>query len=196
MKRTFSWTSTNGTWVCPANVTRIRIYGWGSGGAGGSSGTTMGGGGGGGGAYSEVILQTVVPGRTYQIQVGVRYDTEFYYGASMYCKAVKGDNGTAGGDPDEPGSGGAGGDSSNCIGDYGYKFSGDYGNDGPTLSAQGGAAAHGGGGGGTSSHHPGYPPGGGGSGGPKSSAGGAGASGALYIDVYYDNEILQTVVPT
>ena len=156
----------------------------------------MGGGGGGGGAYSEVVLQTVVPGRTYQIQVGIGYDTEFYYGASMYCKAVMGADGTAGGDPDEPGSGGAGGQSTDCIGDYGYKFSGNWGNDGPTLSALGGDAAYGGGGGGTGSHHAGYAPGGGGSGGAKASNGGDGASGALYIDVYYDNEILQTVVPT
>ena len=65
--------STNGsyTWICPANVTQVKVQCWGAGGGGGNSGngTTNGGHGGGGGAFSEDLLN-VVYGKTYYIQIG------------------------------------------------------------------------------------------------------------------------------
>jgi hypothetical protein len=48
-------------WTCPPNVTQVLAEVWGGGAAG-----AAGGGGGGGGGYSQ-ILQTVVPGTTYNL---------------------------------------------------------------------------------------------------------------------------------
>jgi hypothetical protein len=52
-------------WTCPPNVTQVTVECWGAGGAG-----AAGGGGGGGGGYSQGV-QTVVPGTTYYLNVGV-----------------------------------------------------------------------------------------------------------------------------
>jgi len=51
-------------WTCPPNVTQVLAEVWGAGAAG-----AAGGGGGGGGGYSQ-ILQTVVPGTTYNLWCG------------------------------------------------------------------------------------------------------------------------------
>lgn len=69
---------TSGSWLCPAGVTRIWLYGYGgggggAGGAGGHSGVTASsaaGGGAGGGAVPEWIPVDVVPGTTYTITIG------------------------------------------------------------------------------------------------------------------------------
>ncbi len=62
-------------WVCPADVTSIRVQCWGGGGAGGSAKRTSGttsqyGGGGAGGAYAKYTSYPVTPGNTYYINVG------------------------------------------------------------------------------------------------------------------------------
>ncbi len=60
------------TWVCPSNVTKIRIQCWGAGGGGGGSNDRQyiyGGQGGGGGSYSESTLE-VTPGKSYFLYVG------------------------------------------------------------------------------------------------------------------------------
>jgi hypothetical protein len=62
----------SGSWVAPADVSRILVEAWGAGGGGGdgaSRGTT-GGGGGGAGAYQRVIV-SVVPGEVYEVRLGV-----------------------------------------------------------------------------------------------------------------------------
>ena len=61
------------TWVCPANVTQVRVQCWGAGGGGGNSGFNSiiyGGQGGGGGAYSESIIN-VSPNQTYYLFIGI-----------------------------------------------------------------------------------------------------------------------------
>lgn len=59
----------DGTWVCPAGVTSVYVQCWGAGGGGaGDMGASAGGGGGGGGYSSKTI--TVIPGTTYNVEVG------------------------------------------------------------------------------------------------------------------------------
>ena len=67
----------NGTWTCPAGVTKVRIAGFGGGGGGGSgngsgvvSSNNGGGGGGGGGARLGEVIVDVVPGTVYTVTVG------------------------------------------------------------------------------------------------------------------------------
>ena len=60
------------TWVCPANVTQVRVQCWGAGGGGGNSGGAyfnLGGSGGSGGTYSEKYIN-VVPLSNYFLNVG------------------------------------------------------------------------------------------------------------------------------
>ncbi len=59
------------TWVCPANVTELKVQCWGAGGGGGGSNnsTNYGGQGGGGGAYAESTI-SVIPGYTYYYFIG------------------------------------------------------------------------------------------------------------------------------
>ena len=58
------------TWVCPANVTQVRVQCWGAGGGGGNSNGYYGGQGGGGGAYSESIIN-ISPNQTYYLFIGL-----------------------------------------------------------------------------------------------------------------------------
>ena len=59
------------TWVAPGCVTTVTVEVWGAGGSGfAGTGNNSNGGGGGGGAYSRAVL-TVVPGDTYDIQIGM-----------------------------------------------------------------------------------------------------------------------------
>ncbi len=64
------------TWVCPANITAVKVECWGGGGGGGSSSRNPGSGsgqysgGGAGGAYARLTSYPVTPGSTYYINVG------------------------------------------------------------------------------------------------------------------------------
>ncbi len=58
------------TWVCPADVTLLKVECWGGGGGGGGDSATSSGGGGSGGAYGRKNYYTVTPSTTYFIQVG------------------------------------------------------------------------------------------------------------------------------
>lgn len=57
------------TWQAPPGVTSLTVEAWGGGGSGSHGGKGTDGGGGGGGAYASSIL-TVIPGTTYNINVG------------------------------------------------------------------------------------------------------------------------------
>lgn len=63
------------TWVCPAGITNVMLYGAGGGGGGGSSGAfssrfAAGGGAGGAGANPSTMALDTVPGDTYTITIG------------------------------------------------------------------------------------------------------------------------------
>jgi hypothetical protein len=62
----------NGSWVCPAGVNAVLVYGAGGGGAGGGgiANATQGGAGGGGGSWEGVQLVPVTPGTSYSITIG------------------------------------------------------------------------------------------------------------------------------
>jgi hypothetical protein len=62
--------TTNGTFIVPTNVTRIRVDLWGGGGGGGKSTTGANGGGGGAGGYAFNVL-SVIPGTNYTVTVGI-----------------------------------------------------------------------------------------------------------------------------
>lgn len=68
---------TSSSWDCPANVKEILVIGWGGGGGGAGGGygsntanATSSGGGGGGGAMKVVQRVSVVPGRSYNVNIG------------------------------------------------------------------------------------------------------------------------------
>ena len=68
--------ATNTTWICPANVTSLKVECWGGGGAGGSALRTSTnsiqyGGGGAGGTYAKKTSYPVTPGTTYYVNVGM-----------------------------------------------------------------------------------------------------------------------------
>ena len=56
--------TSNGTWVCPAQITSVRVECWGAGCDGQDSGGLIGGG---GGAYARLNAFTVTPGRAYAV---------------------------------------------------------------------------------------------------------------------------------
>ena len=115
--RTFT---SNGSWLCPADVTRVTVNCWGGGGGGGSKG------GGGGGAFARKGIMTVTPGTSYAITVGtggtgspdgVGQDG----GDSSFSTLVKAKGGKGGGSEANEITA-PGGKASDCIGDA--KFSG------------------------------------------------------------------------
>ena len=61
----------NGTWVCPAGITQVFVYGFGGGGGGGSNKNSSDAfGGGGGGSIAQTALVAVTPGTSYTVQIG------------------------------------------------------------------------------------------------------------------------------
>jgi len=59
--------TSSGTWVCPAQITSVRVEAWGAGCDGQDSGGTIGGG---GGAYARLNAFAVTPGKAYAVVVG------------------------------------------------------------------------------------------------------------------------------
>lgn len=125
----------SGTWVCPANVTKIKVECIGRGGLG--AGTVFanlpnfGTGGGGGGAYASSRLD-VVPGTSYTVNIGVgAVGTYFNTPTTVYA-----DNGTAGTGSSPAGA--AGGLAANSIGEI--VIAGDAGGTGTSLISGAGGA--------------------------------------------------------
>lgn len=155
------------TWTCPAGVTEVSAVCVGAGGGGYSSWASNAGGGGGLGWKNSI---PVIPGKTYNVFVGARGQTNGngngWTGGNSYfinlstVAGYGGGNGTAGaytGGPNANGSGGG--------------WVGDGGGAGGTASYQGGGGAGGysGNGGGSSANAP---------------AGGGGAGGGYYSSTY------------
>jgi glycine rich protein len=61
--------TSNGTWVCPDNITTAMFIGFGGGGGGGGADVTSAGGGG-GGSIQSTQSSTVIPGTSYTITIG------------------------------------------------------------------------------------------------------------------------------
>ncbi|MDX9906984.1 MAG: hypothetical protein RBS55_10395 [Bacteroidales bacterium] len=113
------------TWVCPADVTCIKVECWGGGGRGGNQTIPGAGGGGGGGAFARGSAITVVPGTTYYIKVGNGSSTTLPGGDSWFgptsqptdaVTLAKGGSSEA----DNGASGALGGSAAGCIGDKKY----------------------------------------------------------------------------
>lgn len=191
------------SWVCPAsgsNQARVRVYGAGGGGGGGAS-TAHGSGNGfgaGGGEYSQGII-TLVPGRTYSIQVGsfgtggtggdssangtIGGDSKFYDTGTTYLLSKGGHAGGAavGGAIGTGGTGGTGSTLPEVPNQPG--LDGGCGTGDSTLGGHCGRNGAGGLGGGAGEQ----PGGGGGAGlgdaGGPGAVGGAGASGQVEIEI-------------
>jgi len=157
-------------WICPLDVTEIKLRLWAGGALGGSN--AAGHTGGGGGGYAESLLP-VTPGHTYTLRIGYGGGSfavngghsQFLNGSTVLVKAAGGVNGSSIG-------GGGGGGTAN-LGDF--CVAGQNGQ-AITFGGSGGAGGLGGSGG----HSPGqagiFPGGGGGNG------GGLGADGMLEIE--------------
>jgi hypothetical protein len=146
------------TWVCPAGVTSIQVEAWGGGSGGTSSANTNNhcGGGGGGGAYARRNSITVVPGISYNFNVGA--------GGGVGNPGIQGTQSTAtingititaagGGAPGNsgvPGTGGAGGLATSSVGDVTY--SGGSGANGSGTGSNNGTGGGGGGGAGSTAN--------------------------------------------
>ncbi len=147
------------TWVCPADVTVLKVECWGGGGAGGSDAATSSGGGGSGGAYGRKNYYPVTPGASYYVQVGaagavaaVGNNSGGVGGASWFSNATpavvvsaKGGGGGGGGSSSAAGTGGT--CPTGSTGDVTYL--GGAGLTGLNGTVVGSTTAYGGGGGGS-----------------------------------------------
>lgn len=211
---TQTFTTGQGWWTVPINVSTVVVECWGGGGNGGGDIYNKGGGGGGGGAYAKRTFK-LYQGHSYLYSVGnAQYGSDFR----------KADTGTANrctADAGGPGSeyGGSGGSAAECEGDVCY--SGGNGGDGYVgygAGGGGGGAAgdannggiggngtisvggaggvggiNGGGNGGTgSSVNPvaGSAPGGGGGGGHVGQSGASGAKGQVKLTWTVDTNVV------
>ena len=93
--------NSSGSWVCPAGVTSVIVWGMGGGaGGGGGQGANAGTGGGAGGygglgTYLQAVVLTVVPNTTYTITIGAGGAGG---SATTFAQAVSLAFGSAGGD--------------------------------------------------------------------------------------------------
>jgi len=170
--------SANGgfTWQAPAGVNTVQAECWGSG-ADNQIQT-----GGAGGSYAKTNAVSVVPGTVYNVYVagtGAGNVSQFYLGASIYCKAIGGTTSISGSIGDTLVAGGAGGGhSGNGGGGGGGCGNGAAGNGVASSGNPGGAGGTGGNGGGNggnggnsgSDGQNGHAPGGGAGGGGAGSA--------------------------
>jgi hypothetical protein len=128
------------TFTVPSCVTSITVEAWGGGGRGGSRTSDGVGGGGGGGAYSRSVIN-VVPGTTYNFNVGAGSSSsaagnDSWFGSNTTLMAKGGFSGAN----NDNGNGKAGGLATDGFGDF--KRSGGNGADGNTSGTD-----YGGGGG-------------------------------------------------
>jgi hypothetical protein len=190
--------ATNGSFVVPQGVTRLRVRAFGGGGGGGGNTGSGGGGGGGGGGYAEGIF-AVGPGQVIAVAVGAAGSAggnaggsaaansggnggASSFGAFLSAAGGLGGHGSLAGGQGNSGAGGSGSGGAVNMG-------GSAGNAGHNAGASGfgghgGAAAAGGGGGAGSSGLPsaGGFPGGGGAGGGGNFGGAGGAAGLVIVE--------------
>jgi hypothetical protein len=190
--------ATNGSFVVPQGVTRLRVRAFGGGGGGGGNTGSGGGGGGGGGGYAEGIF-AVGPGQVIAVAVGAAGGAggnaggsaaansggnggASSFGVFLSAAGGLGGQGSMAGGQGNSGAGGSGsGGAVNMVGSGGNAGH----NAGASgFGGRGGAAAAGGGGGAGSSGLPsaGGFPGGGGAGGGGNFGGAAGAAGLVIVE--------------
>jgi hypothetical protein len=130
--------TTNGTFVVPTNVTKIKVEMWGGGGGGGKGSTLYNGGGGGAGGYAFNVF-TVTPGASYPVTVGTG-GTNGVSGTFSSFGALMGAAGGGAGTnaaPNAVGGGGIGGTTTNSI----APFVGSAGDTGGGFASGNGASA-------------------------------------------------------
>lgn len=195
------FSGSGGTFVIPANVTRIMVEVWGAGGGGGngfsSNGVTAIGGGGGGGAYCKGIF-SVTPGTSYTANIGAggagsasSGGTGGTGGSSSFGGLLTASGGSGGGDSPNPAAGqgqyGSGGAGAGTGGGGAVNIARIGGGNGQAggVGAAGGTAALGGPGGMGHGGGNGNSPGGGGGGADPNNVtrGGNGANGRVIV--YY-----------
>jgi hypothetical protein len=112
---------TNGTFIVPSNVTRIKVDLWGGGGGGGKGNNSgYNGGGGGAGGYAFNVLN-VVPGTNYPVTVGIGGTNGVAGTFSSFSNLVSATGGGAGTNAvsNANGGGGIGGTTTNSIVSFG-----------------------------------------------------------------------------
>jgi hypothetical protein len=113
--------TTNGIFVVPSNVTRIKVELWGGGGGGGKGNSPSGtGGGGGAGGYAFNVL-SVVPGANYPVTVGIGGTNTAAGTFSSFSNLVSATGGGAGTNATASanGGGGIGGATTNSMVSFG-----------------------------------------------------------------------------
>ena len=134
--------TTNGIFVVPSNVTRIKVELWGGGGGGGKSAMGAGAGGGGAGGYAFNIF-SVIPGTNFTVTVGIGGTNGVAGTFSTFAGSAGALMGAAGGGAgtnatsSTTGGGGIGGATTNSI----VPFAGSAGDGGSTLTGAGGNGA-------------------------------------------------------
>jgi hypothetical protein len=112
--------TTNGTFVVPGDVTRIKVELWGGGGGGGKGSSSWNGGGGGAGGYAFNVLN-VVPGADYPVTVGIGGTNSVAGNFSSFSNLVSATGGGAGTNAasNANGGGGIGGTTTNSMVSFG-----------------------------------------------------------------------------
>lgn len=131
--------TSSGAWTCPAGVTSIHVQVFGAGGAGGYR--SDGGGGAGGGGHMKSQTLEVVPGKIYQITVGMGATSAGGNGGASSFDTLLSANGGNGGTNFSGGNGGSGGGGPG--GNGGNGGTGSYGGDGGKGGKYNSAAANG-----------------------------------------------------
>lgn len=177
--------TSGGTWVRPANISRVYVEVWGAGGGGRSGSNNQSGGGGGGGGYSAGLV-TVTGNVTVTVGSGGTAGNAGGNSSFAGASTLTGNGGATGGT-----GGGAGGTASGGT----INLSGAAGGDGRNQNGAGGGGgggspkggAGGGGGPGSNANNPsvngaqGTLPGGGGGASEDSGTGGTGANGLVIV---------------
>ena len=113
--------TTNGTFIVPTNVTRVKVELWGGGGGGGKgNNSSWNGGGGGAGGYAFNVLN-VVPSANYPVTVGIGGTNGAVGTFSSFSNLVSATGGGAGTNAASSanGGGGIGGTTTNSIVSFG-----------------------------------------------------------------------------
>lgn len=144
--------TTNGTFIVPTNVTRVKVEVWGGGGGGGKGSQSYNGGGGGAGGYAFNVL-SVTNGASYLVTVGIGGTNGVSGTFSSFGGLVSATGGGAGTNAvSVNGGGGIGGTTTNSIVSFGIAgattnsivlFAGRAGEAGGSFGGGNGASAFG-----------------------------------------------------